>query len=155
MKLLILGGGVFLGAATLDAALARGHAVTVFNRGRSRTAWPGGVEVLVGDRTTDLSRARRPALGCVIDCCGYVPADVQASAEALRDGGSYLFVSRRVGLRLDAATRRWTETDAVASAEGIARDDRDLTHYGPAESGLRSRGRARVRRARADRQAPA
>ena len=39
MKLLILGGGVFLGTAMLDAATRRGHTVSVFNRGRSRAAW--------------------------------------------------------------------------------------------------------------------
>ena len=46
MKLLILGGGVFLGAAALQSALAGGHRVTVFNRGRARATWPAGVEVL-------------------------------------------------------------------------------------------------------------
>ena len=55
MKMLLLGGGVFLGAATRQAALARGHHVTVFNRGRSCTRWPDGVELLTGDRRTDLS----------------------------------------------------------------------------------------------------
>ena len=44
MRLLILGGGVFLGAAVLNSALRRGHTVTAFNRGRSRSVWPAGVE---------------------------------------------------------------------------------------------------------------
>ena len=35
MRILVIGGGVFLGAALLESALARGHAVTVFNRGRA------------------------------------------------------------------------------------------------------------------------
>lgn len=47
MNLLLIGGGVFLGAATLQSALARDHRVSVFNRGRARSRWPKGVEVLI------------------------------------------------------------------------------------------------------------
>ena len=137
MHLLILGGGVFLGAAALRSALAGGHRVTVFNRGRSRSVWPAGVEVLTGDRSADLSALegrRGAAWDAVIDTCGYVPTDVRASARALRGCGRYLFVSsvsayattRQVPLKLPVS-----ETDALASAEGIAPDDRDLKHYGP------------------------
>ena len=35
MKLLVLGGPRFLGRALADAALARGHELTLFNRGRT------------------------------------------------------------------------------------------------------------------------
>ncbi|HZU77228.1 MAG TPA: NAD-dependent epimerase/dehydratase family protein, partial [Dehalococcoidia bacterium] len=34
MKLLILGGTVFLGRHLVDAALARGHELTLFHRGQ-------------------------------------------------------------------------------------------------------------------------
>jgi 2'-hydroxyisoflavone reductase len=47
MDLLVVGGGVFLGASLVDAALARGHRVTVFTRGRARSVWPADVEVAV------------------------------------------------------------------------------------------------------------
>jgi 2'-hydroxyisoflavone reductase len=129
MKLLILGGGVFLGAATLQSALARGHQVTVFNRGRSRTRWPDGVEVLSGDRSTDLSALANRRWDAVIDTCGYVPADVQRSAEALRDSDRYLFVS---SISVYATTHQVPvrETDPLASSDGIARDDRGMQHYG-------------------------
>ena len=129
MKLLILGGGVFLGAAVLQSALARGHAVTVFNRGRSRASWPDGVEVLTGDRSGALDAFTDRRWDAVIDTCGYVPADVQRSAEALRDSARYLFVS---SISAYATTRQVPvrETDALASSDGIARDDRDLQHYG-------------------------
>jgi len=93
MKLLILGGGVFLGSAALDAAVRRGHTVTVFNRGRSRTVWPGGVEAIAGDRVADLGRLAGRRWDAVIDTCGYVPSDVRASVQALHESGCYLFVS--------------------------------------------------------------
>ena len=41
MRLLILGGTVFLGRHAVDAALARGHQVTLFNRGRHAGPLPG------------------------------------------------------------------------------------------------------------------
>ena len=130
MHLLILGGGVFLGAHALDAALARGHAVTVFNRGRARSVWPAGVEVLTGDRVADLALLAGRRFDAVIDTCGYVPADVQASAEALRDAcDAYLFVSS-VSAYADTTDPMTNEDHPLASAAGIARDDRDLRHYG-------------------------
>src|SRR4051812_40568375 len=92
MQILILGGGVFLGAATLDAALAAGHRVSVFNRGRARSAWPPSVDVIRGDRSADLGALRGRRWDAVVDTSGYVPVDVVASAEALRDSASYCFV---------------------------------------------------------------
>jgi 2'-hydroxyisoflavone reductase len=134
LQILILGGGIFLGAAMLDAALAEGHTVTVFKRGRARGAWPEGVEVLTGDRGTDLASLGRRRWDAVIDTCGYVPTDVLASAEALRASGCYLFVSSvsaYASTRLAPPNLWIAETDPLASNDGIARDDRDMAHYGP------------------------
>lgn len=58
-KILILGGTSFVGPACIDAALARGHKVTIFNRGVHEekrkeagrpSVVPEGVEVLYGNR---------------------------------------------------------------------------------------------------------
>ncbi len=144
MRLLILGGGVFLGAAALRSALAGGHRVTVFNRGRSRNVWPAGVEILTGDRSADLSalEGRHGApWDAVIDTCGYVPADVRASARALRGCAAYLFVSS-VSAYATTSQVPVRETDALASAEGIAPDDRDLKHYGPQKAACEAEVRA-------------
>ena len=56
MRILVIGGGLFLGAAVVDSALARGHAIKVFNRGRARSDWPAGVEAVGGSRGSDLGR---------------------------------------------------------------------------------------------------
>jgi 2'-hydroxyisoflavone reductase len=129
MNLLILGGGVFLGAAALQSALTRGHQVTVFNRGRARSVWPAGVEVLTGDRSTELGALQGHRWDAVIDTCGYVPADVQASAEALSGCSCYLFVS---SISVYATTTQVPvrEADALAPFDQLARDDRKLEHYG-------------------------
>ncbi len=46
---------MFLGRACLAAALHAGHRVTVFNRGKARSDWPGEVEVVLGDRKSELT----------------------------------------------------------------------------------------------------
>lgn len=64
LRILILGGTGFLGPACTDAALARGHKVTLFNRGARETlrkekerpsSVPQGVEVLYGNRDPNKS----------------------------------------------------------------------------------------------------
>ncbi|GLW69965.1 reductase [Kitasatospora phosalacinea] len=96
MDILLLGGSTFLGRAYATEALARGHRVTTFNRGISRTD-PPGVEAVHGDRTNpdDLRRlvdGRR--WDAVVDTSGQQPHDV-ATAARLLDGraGHYGFVS--------------------------------------------------------------
>ncbi len=129
MRLLILGGGVFVGAAVLDAARERRHSVTVFNRGRARSAWPDGVQVCIGDRRSDLHRLEPGRWDAVIDTCGHVPADLQASVAALRTVDRYLFVSS-VSAYASFAHAPVNEEDALAGWQGIAADDRSPEHYG-------------------------
>jgi len=94
MKLLILGGTVFLGRHIVDAALARGHQVTLFNRGRHGSELFPGVERLTGDRDAKLDALRGRSWDAVIDTCGYFPRVVRQSADLLRDAvGHYTFVS--------------------------------------------------------------
>ncbi|MEW5985363.1 MAG: NAD-dependent epimerase/dehydratase family protein [Chloroflexota bacterium] len=94
MKLLILGGTVFLGRALVEAALARGHEVTLFNRGQHNPDWFPQVEKMRGNRDGDLTALAGYHWNAVIDTCGYVPRLVRASAELLADQvGHYTFIS--------------------------------------------------------------
>ncbi len=94
MKLLVLGGTIFLGRHVVQAALDRGHDVTILTRGLHGRALFPGVERLVGDRDGDLDALRGRRFDAVIDCSGYTPAQVRHAADALGDGaGHYLFVS--------------------------------------------------------------
>ncbi|MCB0144972.1 MAG: NAD-dependent epimerase/dehydratase family protein, partial [Caldilineaceae bacterium] len=77
MKLLILGGTVFLGRHLVDAALARGHEVTLFNRGQHNPELYPDVEKLRGDRDGNLEALRGRTWDAVIDTCGYVPRVVR------------------------------------------------------------------------------
>jgi 2'-hydroxyisoflavone reductase len=94
MNVLIIGGTRFLGRHLAQAALERGHTLTLFHRGKTNADLFPGVEKLHGDRSADLSALRGRTWDAVIDTCGYVPADVRRSAEALADAaGVYVFVS--------------------------------------------------------------
>lgn len=95
MRVLILGGTVFLGRTIAEAALAAGHEVTLFNRGKSNpAAFSGEVETLMGDRTTDLDLLKGRTWDAVIDPSGYVPRHVGMAARMLRDSAAhYTFIS--------------------------------------------------------------
>lgn len=94
MDLLVLGGTRFLGRHLVEAALGRGHGVTLFNRGESDPGLFLEVEKLRGDRGGDLSALRGRVWDAVIDTSGYLPREVRRSAGLLADMvGHYTFVS--------------------------------------------------------------
>jgi 2'-hydroxyisoflavone reductase len=94
VKLLVLGGTKFLGRAIVEAALTRGHELTLFNRGETNPGLFPEAEHLRGDRAGELNALRGRSWDAVIDPSGYVPAVVGASADLLADAAQgYLFVS--------------------------------------------------------------
>jgi 2'-hydroxyisoflavone reductase len=93
MKLLVLGGTVFLGRHLVEAALGRGYEVTLFNRGRTNPDLFPGVERLAGDRDGGLELLAGRRWDAVVDTSGYVPRVVRQSAELLSGSGFYAFVS--------------------------------------------------------------
>ncbi len=94
MNLLLIGGTRFLGRHLVNAALARGWNVTLFNRGKSGPDVFPQVETLLGDREHDLAKLAGRRWDAVIDTCGYFPRIVRLSAEALKNSvGSYVFIS--------------------------------------------------------------
>jgi 2'-hydroxyisoflavone reductase len=94
VKILMLGGTVFLGRHIVEAALARGHEVTLFNRGQNNPELFPELEKLRGDRDGDLTALEGRRWDVVIDPSGYVPRIVRASAELLADAVEhYTFIS--------------------------------------------------------------
>lgn len=94
MKVLILGGTRFVGRALVEAALARGDEVTLFNRGISSPGLFTDVERVQGDRDGGLAGLHGRSWDVVIDTCGYVPRLVGESVQLLADAvGLYVFIS--------------------------------------------------------------
>src|SRR5690242_5417407 len=107
-KILILGGTGFLGPKTIAAAIARGHEVTTFNRGKREKIQPLDmpVERLYGNRDPDKTADDTPGSpkgleqlvgkkwDAVIDNSGYFPRHVAASAKLLAPSvGQYIYIS--------------------------------------------------------------
>jgi 2'-hydroxyisoflavone reductase len=131
LRILILGGTKFLGRAITEAALARGHELTLFNRGQTNAELFPEVEQRHGDRKRDLSLLTGRTWDAVIDPSGYVPADVRASAEQLRETGRYVFISS-VSVYADFSTGP-TESSPTAELGSMPVDELapDYSNYGP------------------------
>jgi len=94
LRLLILGGTRFIGPHFVEAARARGHQVTLFNRGRTNPERAQNVEVLHGDRDGQLDALKGRQWDAVLDTSAFVPRIVRLSAELLAPSISqYVFVS--------------------------------------------------------------
>jgi 2'-hydroxyisoflavone reductase len=113
MRWLVIGGTRFVGHHIVQAALAAGADITLFNRGRSATALPPGVRLITGDRRADLSvlRGAEGRWDVVVDCCAYLPAEAAAMAVALRG---------RVGLQVFISTVSVYASFAQANDEDSA-----------------------------------
>lgn len=117
-RILILGGTGFLGPKTVASAVARGHEITIFNRGRREKQLPLEIKVehLYGNRDPDLPaddergpdgallhpdaspRGLEQLVGrtwdVVIDNSGFYPRMVSASAQLLaKQAGLYIYIS--------------------------------------------------------------
>jgi 2'-hydroxyisoflavone reductase len=118
LKILILGGTGFIGPNQVRYALARGHEVTIFNRGKQKEDWPGHVEELLGDRNTgDLKSLEGREWDVCIDNPTTLPFWVRDAAKVLKGKvKQYIFISTiSVYAANDAPA---DETAAVAAYKG-------------------------------------
>jgi 2'-hydroxyisoflavone reductase len=95
LRILILGGTGFTGPHQVRYALARGHTVTIFNRGREGNPWKGQVEELVGDRNAgDLKALEGRQWDACIDNPTSLPFWVRDAGRVLHGHvGQYVFIS--------------------------------------------------------------
>src|SRR5580704_439802 len=66
-RILVLGGTGFAGPPIVETARARGHAVTLFNRGKTNPGLFPDVETILGDRVTELGLLKGRDWDAVID----------------------------------------------------------------------------------------
>jgi 2'-hydroxyisoflavone reductase len=95
LSLLILGGTGFTGPNQVRYALARGHKVTVFNRGKTHPGeLPKEVEQLIGDRNGKLDALKGRKWDVVIDNPTTLPVWVRDAAQILKGNvDRYVFIS--------------------------------------------------------------
>jgi nucleoside-diphosphate-sugar epimerase len=117
MNALVLGGSVFVGLHMVRELVARGHDVTVLNRGKTATNLPPGVKHLAADRTDNA--AMNAALAgkdwdVVFDVSGFVMVSGGSDIDylfTLLDGhcGAYVYTSSIMAYRQDIGVFPWTE----------------------------------------------
>ena len=130
LKILVLGGTRFLGPHVAELAMARGHSVTFFNRGRTNPGVLPQVERIQGDRNGQLDGLKGRSWDAVIDTSGYVPRHVRLSAELLRPQvPHYLFISTVSVYASFAAAN--DETSPVGKLEDETVEKVDGATYGP------------------------
>lgn len=94
MHILLLGGTRFVGRHLVQEALARGHTITLFNRGKTDPQLFPNVETRIGDRDGGLKALEDGTWDAVIDTCGYLPRIVGDSARLLHGRvEQYVFIS--------------------------------------------------------------
>ncbi|MEE4329323.1 MAG: NAD-dependent epimerase/dehydratase family protein [Wenzhouxiangella sp.] len=95
LDILILGGTGFTGPFQVRYALARGHRITLFNRGNRSLDWPAPVEELVGDRNEgNLEALKDRQWDVCIDNPTTLPFWIRDAGQVLQDNvGHYVFTS--------------------------------------------------------------
>jgi 2'-hydroxyisoflavone reductase len=132
MRILIIGGTKFLGRHLVDAAVLRGHHVTLFNRGETAPELFPELEQIRGDRERDLALLEGRAWDAVIDTCGYEPEVVEQSVRALAgSAGQYVFIST-ASVYADPTPPGADETAPLEPLPPGERDDENRgAWYGP------------------------
>lgn len=136
LRILFLGGTGFLGPHMVRDAVARGHVVTLFNRGKTNPQLFPGLEKLTGDRYGDLSALENRDWDVVIDTFTYTPDTVARTAELLKDHvGQYIVIST-VSVYPDYASPGMDEDAPLAEmpddvAAGIKTHGQVGQYYGP------------------------
>ncbi len=131
MKILVLGGTRFVGRHAVEAALARGHEVTLFHRGQSGPELFPECEHVFGDRRIGLEALGGHEFDVCIDTCGYLPSEVSRSASTLVDRvGHYTFISS-VSAHAHPEQPGHDEDAQLAVWDPTAREELTEDNYGP------------------------
>jgi 2'-hydroxyisoflavone reductase len=131
MNILVIGGTRFVGRWFVESALARGHKLTLFNRGSKSGLFPG-VEEVHGDREQDLNALADGRWDAVLDTCGYAPNVVQRSAQFLQGrAGQYTFVSSLSAYANFGISNQDEHAALAVMPEGERTDVYNPEYYGP------------------------
>jgi 2'-hydroxyisoflavone reductase len=130
LDILILGGTGFIGPHEINYARARGHKITMFNRGKTAPGMFPDVETLIGDRDNQLEALKGRDWDAVIDNSGFFPRHTRLSAELLYGHvDQYMFVSSVSAYGEDLTV----EDDEFSAPYAVMDDPSDESEpvYGP------------------------
>jgi len=131
MNLLVLGGTQFAGRHIVEQALARGHRITLFHRGRTNPGLFPEAEELLGDRDGGLSALAGRSWDAAVDVNGYVPRLVRDATRLLAGSTDcYLYIST-LAVLADHTIPGQNETAPRAAFEKITTEEITGETYGP------------------------
>jgi nucleoside-diphosphate-sugar epimerase len=142
LEILVLGGTGLIGPPMVEYALARGHKLTLFNRGKTNSHLFPDVERIKGDRNDDISALEKAVADgrrwdVVIDNTASLPRWVSESAGLLSGGADLYLYTSSISAYADSSVPGADETAAVgkisAEDEALAKTTKDITgeNYGP------------------------
>jgi nucleoside-diphosphate-sugar epimerase len=131
MRILIIGGTRFLGRHLVETALARGHEVTLFNRGKSNPDLFPQLETIIGDRETDTNKLQGRRWDTAIDVAGYLPRIVHLSAQALETSVSRSVFISTISVYPNFKKIGINESDPVGKLEDETVEEITGETYGP------------------------
>jgi 2'-hydroxyisoflavone reductase len=142
LRILFLGGTGFLGPATVQYALDRGHEVTLFNRGKTDPKLFPDLERFAGDRDPDVGDGLSAIAAeiesgrrwdAVIDTSAQFPRIARASAELVADASEHYVYISSISAYADHSVAGIDETGAVATMEDETVEDfgPSFENYGP------------------------
>jgi 2'-hydroxyisoflavone reductase len=135
LRLLVLGGTGFLGPHVVEAALARGHEVTLFNRGKTNPGLFPDLEKLRGDRDPEkdegLSALEGRDWDAVVDTSAYVPRIASASAELLADAVAHYVLISTISVYAGFAEEGMDEDAPTGTIDDESVETVDGATYGP------------------------
>jgi 2'-hydroxyisoflavone reductase len=140
LNILVLGGTGFTGPFQVRYAVARGHSVTVFNRGRRQAELPASVKHLTCDRNTgDVEALKGTEWDVVIDNPTSLPFWIRDAAKYLKGHtGQYVMISTisvydpkgQTSVHEDSPLLEYTAGDPLAiTPQQFSQNVNDL--YGP------------------------
>lgn len=131
LRILILGGTGFIGPHQVRYAVARGHKLTLFNRGKTHPGLFPNVENLEGDRQlSKLEALKTGEWDAVIDNPSTLPRWVREAAELLKGRvKQYVFIST-ISVYADNSKIGMDETAAVATTDNPTDEKVSGMNYG-------------------------
>src|SRR6185436_19909482 len=130
LRILVLGGTRFIGLHMTALALQRGHTLTFFNRGKTKTDRYPEVERIKGDRNGEIDGLKDREWDAVIDNSGYVPRHVRLSAELLAPKVKQYVFTSSISVYADFSTPR-DESSPVGKLADESVEKVDGETYGP------------------------
>jgi 2'-hydroxyisoflavone reductase len=132
VRILVLGGTGFVGPHLVRSALARGHEVTLFNRGRTNPDLFADLELLRGNRYPDRDEGLGALEGertwdAIVDTWQAEPGCVDRTARMLAGrAGRYVYVSSIAAYGRFVEIGMTEEAPAIEATEHIGSFDADL-----------------------------